>query len=159
MQNYFELFQISQTFAIDNKKLKERYLELQLKYHPDKATDQDQRMQFTKYCEILNDGYATLSAPFKRARHILELNNYFMEEIASNDMIELTEIWQEMEDLEDATPHDLRTLLNKKNSEKESLMHCLNDNFKQQYFTDAVFHATKLRYVEKIIELITQKIS
>jgi len=73
--NYFELFSIPATFAIDQTKLSETYRELQKQYHPDKFamhSDRERLVAMQKSTEI-NDAYQTLKDSCLRAQYLLLL--------------------------------------------------------------------------------------
>ncbi|AWB67482.1 co-chaperone HscB [Saccharobesus litoralis] len=73
--NYFELFNIAESFAVDVDAITQTYRELQKQYHPDKfatANDQDKLAVVQKSAEI-NDAYTTLKHPVSRAEYLLKL--------------------------------------------------------------------------------------
>lgn len=75
MKNYFEIFNLAESYNIDEKDLKSRYLELQKQTHPDKyinATPQEKRLS-VQYAALLNTALKTLTSPVKRAAYLLEL--------------------------------------------------------------------------------------
>ena len=74
-QNYFELFEQSESFEIDLATLSARFRDLQRAFHPDKfasAPDQERRLSLQKAAQI-NSAYQTLKAPLSRAHYLLEL--------------------------------------------------------------------------------------
>ena len=73
--NYFELFDLKPSFAIDLDALHEQQIKLQGDYHPDRAvagSDQEKRIAVQKAAWV-NEAYATLKNPVKRAHYLLEL--------------------------------------------------------------------------------------
>ena len=74
-QNYFELFGLPLSFAVDQVVLQQRYQELQKSLHPDRhaaASSQQQRMAL-QYATYVNEGLATLKSPLKRSGYLLQL--------------------------------------------------------------------------------------
>ena len=74
-KNYFELFGLPSDFRIDLDELAVRYRDLQKVVHPDRyanASDQEQRVAMQK-ATLVNEGFATLKDPLKRAQYILGL--------------------------------------------------------------------------------------
>lgn len=74
-QNYFELFGLPSDFRIDLDELALRYRDLQKLVHPDRfanASEQEQRVAMQS-ASLVNEGFATLKDPLKRAQYILEL--------------------------------------------------------------------------------------
>lgn len=69
MKNFFEIFELPQSFFIDVAQLEKKYLEFQNQFHPDKSSSQD----ISKSIEI-NQAYKILSDDFLRACYLLQLN-------------------------------------------------------------------------------------
>lgn len=71
--NYFQLFDIENSFDVDLQNLSSSYQALQKAVHPDKfahASEQEQRIAVQKSAQI-NDAYQTLKNPLQRAEYIL----------------------------------------------------------------------------------------
>ena len=134
-QNYFQLFDLSESFDLDLGKLSEKYHARQVEVHPDKfsgATEKDKlrAVQLTSY---LNEAYSTLKAPIKRAAYLLTINGLNVESVSQNDlgMDLLLEQMQLRESL-DALPKDesaLKALGHLKSEVGEKL------NLKQNIFS------------------------
>ena len=134
-QNYFQLFDLSESFDLDLVKLSEKYHARQVEVHPDKfsgATEKNKlrAVQLTSY---LNEAYSTLKSPIKRAAYLLTINGLNVESVSQNDlgMDLLLEQMQLRESL-DALPKDesaLTTLGHLKSEVGEKL------NLKQNIFS------------------------
>lgn len=74
-QNYFLLFNLPQSFAVDTALLSERYRALQKELHPDRFAHQGEREQLraVQATAHLNDALSTLKSPLKRAAYLLKL--------------------------------------------------------------------------------------
>ena len=75
-KNYFELFGLPVGFLVDGQELAVRYRELQKVVHPDRfaaAGEQSQRLSLQS-ATLVNEAYATLKDPLKRAQYLLTLN-------------------------------------------------------------------------------------
>ena len=73
--NYFSLFHLPETLALDTQVLASSYQTLQKLTHPDKfatASAQEQRIAMQKNAQV-NDGYSVLKHPLSRAQHLLSL--------------------------------------------------------------------------------------
>ncbi|MBU2869311.1 co-chaperone HscB [Colwellia sp. E2M01] len=71
--NYFQLFNIEESFDVDISQLSSSYQTLQKSVHPDKfahTSEQEQRIAVQKSAQI-NDAYQTLKNPLLRAEYIL----------------------------------------------------------------------------------------
>jgi molecular chaperone HscB len=74
-KNYFELFGMPVGFLLDGGELSARYRELQKVVHPDRfaaAGQQSQRLSL-QGATLVNEAYATLKDPLKRAQYLLGL--------------------------------------------------------------------------------------
>ncbi|MFB9887077.1 Fe-S protein assembly co-chaperone HscB [Balneatrix alpica] len=77
-QDYFLLFELPRAFEVDLVALSQRYQELQKQLHPDRhaaATDQQRRLSL-QYTTFVNEAYATLKSPLRRAQYLLELSGH-----------------------------------------------------------------------------------
>ncbi len=76
MVNYFELFDLPETFSLDLARLSSTYHDLQKATHPDRFAhqgEQAQRLALQKNAQ-LNDAFATLKSPLRRAEYLLMLS-------------------------------------------------------------------------------------
>lgn len=84
-QNYFELFDLPESFDIDLKKLSEHYLIIQRNTHPDRfinASKQEQMLS-ASYAADVNNAYQILQVPTKRAAYMLGLKNVQVDDSSS----------------------------------------------------------------------------
>lgn len=75
LADYFELFGLPRSFAIDLDRLECGYCALQRRFHPDRfagGTDTERRRSLQISTHI-NSGYLTLRHPLSRARYLLKL--------------------------------------------------------------------------------------
>ena len=89
-QNYFELFGLGVSFALDGGSLTARYRDLQKVLHPDRfanASDQERRLSLQQAAQV-NSAYDTLRDPLSRARYLLRLQGleYNDESSTINDL-------------------------------------------------------------------------
>ena len=74
--NYFELFDLNQSFSLDLSLLRERYQALQRVTHPDRfatSPEYEKAIAIQKNA-LVSDGFYTLSHPLRRAEYLLQLN-------------------------------------------------------------------------------------
>jgi len=74
--NYFELYDIPESFEIDPTLLKRKFLELSKKYHPDFHTlnDEEDQEDALKMSVLNNEAYKTLKNKELLTAYILEFN-------------------------------------------------------------------------------------
>ena len=73
--HYFDIFHLPAGFDVDKRLLKERYLTLQRKFHPDRyasASAYEQRIAVQSASSV-NTAFEVLLSPVKRAQYLLEL--------------------------------------------------------------------------------------
>jgi len=75
-KNYFELFDLPVAFAVDAKRLAERYRTLQAANHPDGtvASAEVEQPASIKASTRFNEAYRTLKDPLARAQYLLSLH-------------------------------------------------------------------------------------
>ena len=77
-KNYFEIFDVAQTYDVDQKGILKRYLGLQRKFHPDRyvaSSEAEKRINMQWVAEI-NLAFETLSDDLRRSIYLLKLNQY-----------------------------------------------------------------------------------
>jgi molecular chaperone HscB len=81
-QNYFALFGLPVSYAVDRAALDQRYRELQRLVHPDRfasAGDQERRIAMQQATRI-NEGYRVLKDALARGRYLLELRGHHFDD-------------------------------------------------------------------------------
>lgn len=75
-QNFFSLLGLPESCHVDEAVLERNYLQLQGQWHPDRfaAAAPAERLAALQQASLLNDAYATLKAPLRRAEYLLQLN-------------------------------------------------------------------------------------
>jgi molecular chaperone HscB len=73
--DYFTLFSLPPQFSLDVPDLTRRYFTLQQQFHPDRFAHQPEaeRVAALQKSMELNEAYATLKSPLKRAEYLLRL--------------------------------------------------------------------------------------
>ena len=108
--NYFVLFGIDQTYDVDSKLLKSRYLELQRQTHPDNFAIEPQNVQRESVQRVayLNQAYDTLKSPLKRAIYMLQTagQSFDPETQIQNDPLFLMQQMQLREALAEVSEQD-----------------------------------------------------
>ena len=87
-KNYFQLFDLSESYGLDLDKLIAEYHSLQLEYHPDKhsGASEEDRVAAQLAASYINDAYETLKSPLKRAAYVLTIKGKDAESVDQNDL-------------------------------------------------------------------------
>lgn len=74
--DYFTLFGLAPCFTQNTALIKERYLELQQKMHPDNFVNAlaNEKQLANQYAAIVNEAYQVLKCPLQRAIYLLKQN-------------------------------------------------------------------------------------
>ena len=71
--NFFDLFGIEEAYTIDQQLLRDRFRDLQKKFHPDNfasASDHEKRLS-AQYAALINEAFTTLNDAMLRGRYML----------------------------------------------------------------------------------------
>ena len=73
--NFFSLFELPLSSEVDTVLLEQKYKQLQTQLHPDRQMNLDggSKLAVIQQASMLNDAYATLLSPLRRAEHLLQL--------------------------------------------------------------------------------------
>ncbi len=122
--NYFSLFDLSESVEINADDLHVRYIKLQQTTHPDRfvSATEEEKLKALQLSSQVNDAYQTLSRTVPRLRHLLEIQNVYIDDAKTNqDMSFLMQQMQLREQLE-ITQSDL---------DHDQLEELINDNEQQ----------------------------
>jgi molecular chaperone HscB len=74
-QNFFSLFELPLSSQVDTNLLEQKYKQLQSQLHPDRHINSGNgnKLAIVQQASLLNDAYATLKSPLRRAEHLLQL--------------------------------------------------------------------------------------
>ncbi|TFF35538.1 Fe-S protein assembly co-chaperone HscB [Mucilaginibacter psychrotolerans] len=106
--NYFEFYNIAETFSPDAAAVKKQFYAFSKKYHPDfYANEDDARQQEILELSTLNNkAYQTLSEPNKLAEYILKLHGLVNEgakpQLPADFLMEMMDVNERLMEVEDA---------------------------------------------------------
>lgn len=165
-QNYFELFQLPQTYEVDQKQLSGIYRQLQKQFHPDRyathpVSEQRMAVQFTAY---INSGYQTLLSPVKRAEYLLSLYaeavdlqtattsdvEFLMQQMQWREQLAEIKSDSEAGNVSDKLEGDLENLLQCVSEESSLLQQKISQLFTEQQFSIINTLIEKLHFIEKM---------
>ncbi len=149
MINFFEIFSLPLEFEVDVNDIENKYLQLQLEYHPDKVGNDIKKISFSA---DINNAYITLKDNYKRAEHILLLNgiDLTIEEggikVDHETLVQVMEIRESLMEAEDKT-----AIINNINSEIAHITKKLGNHLNKQDYDIAAQEAIKLKYFQRIL--------
>lgn len=158
-QNFFEIFDLPVTFALDTAALAERYRDLQRAVHPDRfanASDRTRREAVQQAANI-NEAFQTLKSPLQRARYILQLKGVRFDDEKDTtydsaflmEQIELREALAEIKHNPDALLK-LNELMQDINQRVNAMLNELANELKNDQLEQAKALVHKLQFLHKL---------
>lgn len=109
--DYFQLFNLPQSYDVEKTSLMQRYRELQQTVHPDRfvnSSDHERRLSL-QYATYINEALRVLKDPLERARYLLQLRGVEWDDekttLSDNQFLmqqmELRETLEDVKDKED----------------------------------------------------------
>ncbi len=147
--NYFDRFEIEKTYDINLSKLENKYLALQVSYHPDIAKNLDDKQKFTNIAIDLNEGYKILKDPYSRAVYMLKLENIDIADSKVNPVpaATLERIWQKSEKLEQITASDeLLLFIELLEEDNKVIVSDISDAFMKSDYARAINAVMTMKY-------------
>ncbi|KAJ3400748.1 hypothetical protein CcCBS67573_g05928 [Chytriomyces confervae] len=150
--SFFDVFAISPpSFDVDLGALKQRYLRMQQIVHPDANSQRSEKERdFSETQSVfINKAYQALRDPLARAKYMLHLKDIHIDEadkgsISPQSLMEIMEIWEEIEGLESQEGLDALTHENEKRIADE--VRTLSKAFQKEDLALAKDAVVKLQY-------------
>ena len=138
LMEFFDIYEIEPSFSISESELKNKYLVLQKKFHPDRFAHSSIEEQKTALINssLINDAYQVLKDDIRRAKYLLECNGveitnhtnpaFLMKQMEyeekiedhSNDKNQLLSIQKELQEELDQYKDNLTVDFDKKNFDR-----------------------------------------
>ncbi len=147
-KDFFELFNLTPNFFIDEKLLFKNYTELQKAFHPDKQINKSssERIIALELSSKLNKSYEVLKSPKSRAEYLLFLKDIIVNQEHGNNVEAPFELLEEiMEINENPSSYNI-------NGMKEACLKNFPQFYEQQKYKEAAQELIKLQYLSKIKE-------
>lgn len=86
--NYFQLFNLPETYELDQQTLNDAYREQQGEVHPDRFANADEaeKLRAVQLSSYLNEAYETLKSPLRRAAYLLSMHDIDVEQVDQSDL-------------------------------------------------------------------------
>ena len=136
--NYFDFFEMEETFIIDEDKLKKQYLLNSRKYHPDFHTlaGNLERDEALKISTINNAAYDTLRDFDKRMEYVLRINGILVEDgqnkVSKDFLIEMMDINEALMEIEMMDKNErIEEVISQLNELKNDLNQSIEEDLKK----------------------------
>lgn len=153
--NHFENFSLTVSFNIDKQELERKYLEFQQKFHPDNSDSADIAKSIS-----INESYAVLKNPIKRASYILQLNGINLEndsEALKPDMETLEEIMELQEKVSEIKEDEIRPLKKHLHSQIKELLEKVALEFNNKNLQSSAQILIRAKYFDKTLRDLKEK--
>ena len=162
--NFFSLFELPLSSEVDAILLEQKYKQLQARLHPDRQVTPDDsgKLAAIQQASILNDGYATLRSPLRRAEHLLQLTGidtsvYNQADIDKDFLLAQLKLREELEELQlQPSPEALEALQAKAEKELESIWTEFSAQFASGNYQAAYLAFRELQFLQKLIDEIRE---
>jgi molecular chaperone HscB len=155
MKNFFEIFSLPPSFALDLDDLEKKHLTFQQQFHPDNSSTANIEQSI-----LINEAYKILSAPISRASYILGLNGIDLENDSSAPkvdqatLLEILELQEMVAEIDAGASENLKKELNAK---IKSLLSELALELENKAFTKAAQILIKAKYFDKTLKDLKAK--
>lgn len=147
--NHFENFGFDIDFKINLEELENKYLEFQKQFHPDNSKSADIAKSIT-----INESYAVLENPLKRASHILQLQGIDVEndeKAPKPDFETLEEILELQEKLIKISEEEKSQLKKYLTSKIKDLLETMSKELDNKDFNKAAQILIRAKYFDKTL--------
>ena len=153
-QNYFQLFELENSFDINYESLEKKYLSFQKSFHPDKfvnASDQEKRISL-QIISYINEAYETLKNDYLKSIYLLKINGYEIDDqnttISDPDfLMHQMELREELEEIEKSESTELKKIfLEKINKHKIDCLNDFKEYFNKHFYDEASKKVKKMKF-------------
>jgi molecular chaperone HscB len=146
-QSKFAVLGVPERYDLPAEELEQRYRELSLKLHPDRAAKAE-RGRALVAATALNDAYRALRSPVGRAEHLLELRGHAIGDNEAVDEDFLTEVLELRERAAAGDPSVAPEVAAK----RDAALGRLPGLFAEGRFEEAKSELIALRYFDRLLE-------
>jgi molecular chaperone HscB len=162
--DYFEVFDLARTLAIDPAALEKRFHELSREYHPDYFTSapEAERVKAVRMTALINDAYRTLRYPVRRVEYLLNLEGFKPDgsKVPQALLMEVFEINEQLEEVKAGTASieqidSLRAQIKDKREQFDTELQKASDEWDQLLKSRASETARK-EQLKKLTEIVSE---
>lgn len=163
-QNFFTLFGIPLSSEVDTVLLEQKYKQLQAQLHPDRhvSASDSSKLAVVQQASIINDAYATLKEPLRRAEHLLQLkgidtNSYTQVGLDKDFLLAQLKLREKLEEMQtQANPEALEAMRHQMEQELASKWNEFSARFDDDDFQAAYQAFRELQFLHKLVEEIRE---
>lgn len=161
--NYFQLFNLPETCALDQELLAAEYRKQQGEVHPDRfaSAEESERLRAVQLSSYLNEAYETLKSPLRRAAYLLSLNGVDVEQVNQSDLsmellLEQIQLRERLDELpaDESALTDLEALRGEVTEKLERREKHFAERFELQKFDEAKQLYHELQFLFKLLSEI-----
>lgn len=162
LEDYFQLLDLKKKYDINKAELKSKYLASQIKFHPDRAIDEEQRRVFLEQSIKLNEAEKTLKDDYLRAEYMLKLggvefnDQVLRDAISADELNEIMETHEMIDETDDLV--ELQRMESLKLREKKEIVDELGVFFDKNNMAKALDLTVRLKYLTNLVRNIKLKI-
>lgn len=162
LEDYFQLLDLQRKYDIDKVQLKSKYLAMQIKFHPDRASGEQQRREFLEQSMKLNDAEKVLKDDYLRAEYMLKLVGAELDDrtlqgaISTEELEEIMEMHEVIDGTDDLD--ELQKIEHLKSQEKKKMVRELGTYFGTNNIAKALDLTVRLKYLTNLVKNIKLKI-
>ena len=156
---FFELYELSIRFVLDENALKRKFYQLSKEYHPDFYTleSEEKQQEILELSTLTNEGYQVLSDADKRMKYILTLKNILDEEGKAKipqeflmEMMDVNEALMELEfDFDETQFTQLKNTLHEKENALYETIRPILENYEDGETPNSELHKIKEFYYKR----------
>lgn len=155
--NYFDQFNLAESWDLDQEVLIAEYRKQQGETHPDRFADaeESEKLRAVQLSSYLNEAYETLKSPLRRAAYLLSLNGIDVEQVNQNDLsmdllLEQIQLRERLDELptDESALTDLDEMRDEVDAKLKQRQQNFAGHFNKQKFDDAkkVYHELQFFY-------------
>ena len=161
--NYFDLMKQSVNFNIDIKELSKKHRQLQTQLHPDKYSTKsvEEKENSENWSALVNEAYATLLNPMKRALYLLDfygdpLLEKEQPQLDAEFLTEIMELNEELDEIDDDV-NTIEAFRNSINERIDDLHGSLLHKFEVKEIAQAKIIVAKMQYFHNLKNQLKEK--